>query len=70
MRDTLVAFTETPTNHPVRRIELRVEPHPRRTRVGVTQTDVLVLYTNLLELPAELIALIYQYRYTVELFYP
>lgn len=69
VRDTLVAFTETPTNHPVRRIELRVEPHPRRTRVGVKQTDVLVLYTNLLELPAELIALIYQYRYTVELFF-
>ena len=71
LRDTLVRFTETPTNHPVRRIELRVEPHPRRTRgvAKVNQTDVLVLYTNLLELPAELIALIYQYRYTVELFF-
>jgi hypothetical protein len=69
LRDTLVEFTETGTNHPVRRVELRVEPHPRRTRTGVKQMDVLVVYTNLLELPAELIGLIYQYRYTVELFF-
>ena len=32
-------------------------------------SDVLVLVTNLLDLPAELIALIYRYRYSVELFF-
>ncbi len=33
------------------------------------QTELIILYTNLTELPAELIALIYLYRYTVELFF-
>jgi hypothetical protein len=53
----------------VRRIEVQVTPHPRRTRSGVKQTDLLVLYTNLIDLPAELVALIYRHRYTVELFF-
>lgn len=69
VRDVLVRFTEQGTNHVVRRVEVRVEPHPRRSRSGVKQVDLLVLYTNLLDLPAELIALIYQHRYTVELFF-
>lgn len=58
-----------PTSHPVRRVEVQVEPHPRRTRAGKKQTDLIILYTDLTELPAELIALIYRYRYTVELFF-
>jgi hypothetical protein len=53
----------------VRRIELQVTPHPRRTRRGVKQTDLMILYTNLIDLPAELVAVIYRYRYTVELFF-
>ena len=44
-------------------------PHPRRVRSGTKQTDLIVLCTNLLELPAELVALIYQQRYTLELFF-
>ena len=72
VRDAIVllngAGTE-PTTHPVRRIELQVEPHPRRTRVGSKQTDRIILHTNLTDLPAELVALIYRYRYTVELFF-
>jgi hypothetical protein len=55
--------------HQLRRVELQVEPHPRRTRSGVKQSDKLVLYTNLLDLEPELIGLIYRYRYTVELFF-
>jgi len=58
-----------PTSHPVRRIELQVEPHTRRKRSGNEQSDLIVLYTDLTELPAELVALIYRYRYTVELFF-
>ncbi len=57
------------TRHQVRRVELHVEPHPRRTRHGMKETDRLVLYTNLVDLPAELVALVYRYRYTVELFF-
>jgi len=58
-----------PTRHAVRRVEVQVEAHPRRTRHGMKQTNLIILYTNLLDLPAELIALIYRYRYTVELFF-
>ena len=63
-------------NHPVRIIQVQVEPHPRRTRKvqeGINKStrysDLLVLATDLLDLPAELIALIYLYRYSVELYF-
>jgi hypothetical protein len=57
------------TSHQVRRVEVAVAPHPRRTRNGTRQTERLILYTCLLDLPPELIALIYLQRYTVELFF-
>jgi hypothetical protein len=73
VRDAIVQLDRTlagnPLSHPLRRIEIEVAPHPRRKPSGVRQTDKIILYTNLTELPAELIALIYQYRYTVELFF-
>jgi hypothetical protein len=50
-------------------LAVQVEPHPRRTRKGPKQADLLLIATNLLDLPAELVALIYRYRYTVELFF-
>jgi hypothetical protein len=68
VRDAVVELGG-PTNHPVRRVEIQVEPHPRRGRGGCKQTDLIILYTDLIDLPAELIALIYRYRYTVELFF-
>jgi hypothetical protein len=67
VRDALVRLEGA--DHIVRRVEVQVQPHPRRKRSGVKQTDLIILCTNLLDLPAELIALIYQYRYTVELFF-
>jgi hypothetical protein len=72
VRDAVVSLNGAgtdPTRHAVRRVEIQVQPHPRRTRNGTRMTDLIVLYTNLLNLPAELVALIYQYRYTVELFF-
>jgi IS4 transposase len=63
-------------NHLVRIIAVQVEPHPRRTRKvqpgsnkSTRYTDLVVIATNLLDLPAELVALIYLYRYSVELFF-
>jgi hypothetical protein len=63
-------------NHPVRIIAVQVEPHPRRTRKvqpgsnkSTRYTDLVVIATSLLDLPAELVALIYLYRYSVELFF-
>jgi Transposase DDE domain len=58
-----------PMLHPVRLVAVEVTPHPRRTRRGIKQTDLILLATNLLDLPAELVALLYLYRYTIELFF-
>lgn len=68
VRDALVKLDglETAADRVVRRVEVQVKPHPRS---GNKPTDLIILYTNLLDLPAELIALIYLYRYTVELFF-
>jgi hypothetical protein len=67
VRDAIVQLDGA--SHPVRRIEIQVAPHPRRKRSGVKRTELIIVHTNLLELPAELIALIYRCRYTVELFF-
>jgi hypothetical protein len=79
VRDALVRLagaTTAATDHAVRIIVVQVEPHPRRTRKiqpgsnkTTRYTDVLVIATNLIDLPPELIALIYRYRYSVELFF-
>jgi len=72
VRDTIVHFNDTasPARHPVRRVEIKVKPHPRRSRRNsAKKSDLIILYTNLVDLPAELIGLIYHYRYTVELFF-
>jgi Transposase DDE domain len=57
----------------VRRIEIKVTPHIRRSwsgaGTGKKRCDRLILYTSLLEMPAELIGVIYRYRYTVEHFF-
>ncbi len=58
-----------PMNHAVRIVTVQVTPHERRTRMGTRQTQSLTLVTDLLGLPAELIALIYLQRYSVELFF-
>ena len=75
-RDALVTLGDAgadagpTTSHQVRRVEVAVAPHPRRTRNGTRQTERLILYTCLLDLPPELIALIYLQRYTVEMHHP
>jgi hypothetical protein len=53
-------------DHPLRVVRLVVEPHPNRPRGTASE---LVLATNLLDVPAEIIALLYRYRWTVELFF-
>jgi hypothetical protein len=73
---TATATATEAMNHRVRLITVKVQPHPRRTRKaragvlkGTRYSDQLLIATNLLELPAELVALVYRYRYTVELFF-
>lgn len=57
-------------DHQQRRIVVRVPEHPKRggrRRSGATQEIVLI--TNLLDVPAEVIVLLYRYRWLIELFF-
>jgi hypothetical protein len=57
-------------DHRQRRIVVRVTEHPKRggrRRSGATQD--LVLVTNLLDVPAEVIVLLYRFRWLIELFF-
>jgi hypothetical protein len=73
VRDALVRLEGA--RHLTRRIEVQVQPHLRRFRNGNKQIDLIALTTNLdpalgcQELAAELIALIYLNRYSIELFF-
>ena len=68
IRDALVSREQS--DHPLRLVAVAGTPHPKRTRKGYRQSDGTVfLLTNLLQEPPELIALIYRYRWTIELFF-
>lgn len=57
---------------PLRLIRIACAPHRKRGhtgRGGPEQGESLLIATNLLDLPAEVVALIYQKRWTVELFF-
>jgi len=57
-------------DHTQRRIVVRGPEHPKRggrRRSGATQEIVLI--TNLLDVPAEVIVLLYRYRWLIELFF-
>jgi hypothetical protein len=72
VRDAVVVLGEADDaamKSPVRVVAVQVEPHPRRTRHGTEHRDLIQVATNLLDVPAELVGLVYQYRYTVELFF-
>jgi len=61
-------------NHRLRLICVRTTPHVRRGgrkggTAGPASDGVLRIVTNLLEVPAEVIADIYQHRWTIELFF-
>lgn len=55
-------------------LQIEMEPHQKRTRYGGKRTGpncdgVLRIVTNLLDVPAEIIALMYRYRWTIEIFF-
>lgn len=63
-------------NHAVRILVIQVEPHPRRTRTvqegsnkSTRYSDLILIATNIVDLAAELVALIYSHRYSVELYF-
>ena len=61
-------------DHPIRLITVRISPHTSRGKyrggsTGPSSDGILRIATNLLDLPAEIIALIYIYRWTIEIFF-
>lgn len=61
-------------DHDIRLIVIEAEPHEKRggrrgKTAGPGNKGLIVIATNLLDVPAELIALIYLYRYSIEIFF-
>jgi hypothetical protein len=57
-------------DHPLRLVIVCTTPHDKRTNAaGPPSTGQLLLATNLLDLPAWIIGLIYRYRWTIEVFF-
>jgi hypothetical protein len=61
-------------NHPVRVVLVKTSPHTKRGgrkggTAGPPSDGVLRIVTNLLDVPAEVIADIYKHRWTIELFF-
>jgi hypothetical protein len=61
-------------HHPVRLVVVAVEPHAKRggrkgKTAGPASNGRLLIATNLLDVPPEIIALIYRHRWLIELFF-
>jgi hypothetical protein len=62
-------------DHPLRLLTIPCKPHTsgghyaRRGSTGQASDGVLRLATNLLDVPAEIVALLYHYRWTIEIFF-
>jgi hypothetical protein len=77
VKDQVIQAGSTPDKraaHPLRLIEVHAQVQPRGVRGegkprAVPREEVLLIATNLLDVPAEVIGLIYRYRWTVELFF-
>jgi hypothetical protein len=54
-------------DHPLRLVAVKTTPHEKRG--GPASNGTLLIATNLLDLPAWIIALIYRYRWTIEVFF-
>ena len=62
-------------DHPIRLITIKTTPHVKRGKykggsTGPGSDGVLRIATNLLDVPPEIIALIYRYRWTIEVYQP
>jgi len=57
-------------DHPIRLVVVKATPHEKRGgSAGPASNGQLLIATNLLDLPAWIIALIYRYRWTIEIFF-
>jgi len=78
IRDEVVRFSKSAASsrpdHPIRVICVRINPHTTRGKYrggssGVDSDGILRIATNLLDVPAETIALIYSKRWAIETFF-
>jgi hypothetical protein len=72
MRDVVVHAGSTyaaQASHPIRLITVQAEVAQRGKRKGTALKEQLLIATNRLDVPAEIIALLYRYRWTIELFF-
>jgi hypothetical protein len=78
VRDAVVRFTggqatDAGLNRPMRIVEVACTPHRKFTghtgRGGPEQGDTLLIATDLLDVPPEVIALIYKHRWAIETFF-
>jgi hypothetical protein len=79
IQDAIVSLGETGKaaarpDHPIRLVIVKIPPHAPRHRFGGGtgghgSDGLLRIATNLLDVPAEIIALIYRFRWTIELFF-
>ena len=61
-------------DHKIRLVIVKIKPHVAQGRAktgssGVDSDGLLRIATNLLDVPAEIIALLYHYRWTIEIFF-
>ncbi len=70
----LLGQSDARPDHQTRLITVRISPHTSRGKyqggsTGPSSDGILRIATNLLDVPAEVIALIYIYRWTIEIFF-
>jgi hypothetical protein len=66
----LTSKADARPDHCIRIVVIEAKEHEKRGRhAGPANKGTIILATNLLDVPAEIIALIYQYRYTIEIFF-
>jgi len=62
--------TDAHPDHPIRLVVVKTARHEKRGgAAGPASNGLLLIATNLLDLPAWIIALIYRYRWTIEIFF-
>ncbi len=80
LSDQIVRFGKSghkatdPPNHTLRLVLVKIKPHVSKGKYkggssGVDGDGFLRIATNLLDVPAEIIALLYAYRWTIEIFF-
>ncbi len=78
VRDLVVRFTgdqaaKAGLDRPMRILEVKCKPHRKSSgktgRGGPEQGDIILIATDILDVPAEVIALIYKHRWAIETFF-